>query len=101
MDYTALQVKTSYSILNSLNDIEKLVSLAKSYGYSSLAITDYQNMFGVISFYNICKKNGIKPIIGLELSIDDSVILLYAKNINGYYNTLKLNLYLHFQPLCF
>ena len=91
MDYVALQVKTSYSILNSLNDIEKLVSLAKSYGYSSLAITDYQNMFGVISFYNICKKNGIKPIIGLELSIDDSVILLYAKNIDGYKNLIKLS----------
>ena len=46
MDYTALEVKTSYSILNSLNDIKKLVALAKNYGYSSLAITDENNMFG-------------------------------------------------------
>ncbi len=48
MHYTALQVKTSYSILNSLNDIKKLVSLAKDYGYAALAIADMNNMFGVM-----------------------------------------------------
>ena len=47
MDYVPLQVKTSYSLLSSLNNIEKLVSLAKNLGYTSLAITD-SNMFGTI-----------------------------------------------------
>ena len=51
MDYVPLQVKTSYSLLSSLNNIEKLVSLAKNLGYTSLAITD-SNMFGTIEFYN-------------------------------------------------
>ena len=36
---TSLEVKTSYSILGSLNKIEALVSRAKELGYSSLAIT--------------------------------------------------------------
>ena len=40
MNYTPLQVKTSYSILSSLNNIKSLVALAKEYGYTSLAITD-------------------------------------------------------------
>ena len=91
MDYTALQVKTSYSILNSLNDIKKLVMLAKEYGYSSLAITDEDNMFGVMEFYLECEKNGIKPIIGINLTIDDSHVLLYAKNNLGYKNLIKLS----------
>ena len=51
MKYTALQVKTSYSLLSSLNEIKKLVSHAKSLGYTSLAITDHNNMFGVPEFY--------------------------------------------------
>ncbi len=91
MEPTMLQVKTNYSILNSLNDINKLVSLANSYGYKSLAITDEGNMFGVIEFVSACKKNDIKPIIGLELKINDKVILLYAKNNSGYRNLIKLS----------
>ena len=88
---TALQVKTSYSILGSLNDIPKLVDLAVNYGYTSLAITDEGNMFGVMEFYNECKKRKIKPIIGLELTLLDTKILLYAKDINGYKNLIKLS----------
>ena len=91
MNFTALQVKTSYSILNSLNDIKKLTSLAVEYGYHSIAITDENNMFGVMEFYNECTKNNIKPIIGIELDILNTKILLYAKNINGYKNLIKLS----------
>ena len=90
MAYTALEVKTSYSILNSLNDIKKLVNLAVSYGYSSLAITDENNMFGVMEFYEECLKNNLKPIIGIDLTINDGHILLYAKNNKGYKNLIKL-----------
>ena len=91
MKYTALQVKTSYSLLNSLNEIKKLVSKAKSLGYTSLAITDQNNMFGVPEFYEECKKNNIKPIIGIELTIAENKILLYAMNNNGYKNLIKLS----------
>ena len=91
MEYVALQVKTSYSILESLNHIPKLVAKAKELGYTSLAITDTNNMFGVMEFYLECKKNDIKPIIGIELKINDSKILLYAKNKDGYKNLIKLS----------
>ena len=91
MNYTPLQIKTCYSLLQSLNDIKKLVSYASKLGYKSLAITDSNNMFGVMEFYNECKKNNIKPIIGIELSIEDKKILLYAINNNGYKNLIKLS----------
>ena len=90
MKFSALQVKTSYSILNSLNDIKKLVALAKDYGYTSLAITDENNMFGVMEFYLECEKNNLKPIIGIDLTYEDTHILLYAKNMKGYKNLIKL-----------
>ena len=91
MEYVALQVKTNYSLLQSLNDIKKLVSYAKSLGYKALAITDTNNMFGVPEFYNTCKDNDIKPIIGLELEVDNKKILLYAMNNRGYKNLVKLS----------
>ena len=90
MNYTPLQVKTNYSLLSSLNEIKKIVSLAADYGYNSLAITDENNMFGVMEFYLECKKNNIKPIIGIELTYDNTILLLYAKNIEGYKNLIKL-----------
>jgi len=90
MNYTPLWIKTNYSLLSSLNDIKKLVSLASSYGYTSLAITDENNMFGVMEFYLECKKNNIKPIIGIELTYGNAILLLYSKNIEGYKNLIKL-----------
>ena len=47
---TALEVKSSYSILSSLNLIDMLTEKAKSMGYFSLATTDSNNMFGVYEF---------------------------------------------------
>lgn len=91
MNYTALQIKTSYSILNSVIKIKELVNQAVSYGYTSLAITDEGNMFGVMEFYLECNKNNIKPIIGIELKVDTSTLLLYAKNLQGYKNIIKLS----------
>ena len=91
MQYVALQVKTCYSILESLNKIDSLILKAKQLGYKSLAITDNNNMFGVPEFYQKCKIEGIKPIIGLSITIRDNIFLLYAINNNGYNNLIKLS----------
>ena len=91
MNYVPLQIKTSYSLLSSLIKIPNLIEHAKKLGYNTLAITDHNNMFGVPEFYNACKKNDIKPIIGLELTINDKNILLYAMNNHGYKNLIKLS----------
>ena len=88
---TALEVKSSYSILSSLNKIDILTEKAKSMGYFSLAITDSNNMFGVYEFYLSCKKNGIKPIIGIEIEDSNNRYILLAKNNDGYKNLIKLS----------
>lgn len=88
--FTALEVKTSYSILGSLNKIDKLTDRAKELNYSSLAITDVNNMFGAFEFYLACKKNGIKPIIGLEIENNSDKFILLARNNTGYKNLIKL-----------
>lgn len=90
MNYVALYVKTSYSMLSSLIKIEELVMMAKKLGYKGLAITDEGNMFGVMEFYNCCKKYDIKPIVGMEITYNDKEFLLYAKNIEGYKCLIKL-----------
>ena len=47
-------------------------------------------MYGVMEFYKECLKSNIKPIIGLELIIDDELFILYAKNYFGYQNLTRI-----------
>ena len=88
---TALEVKTSYSILSSLNRIDKLTEKASELGYFSLCITDTNNMFGVYEFYLSCKKNNIKPIIGMTVVNNNDKFILLARNNDGYKNLIKLS----------
>ena len=66
--------------------------------YEAIALTDENVMYGVIPFYKACVKAGIKPIIGLTLSIlehEESEraypLVLLAENDKGYENLLKLS----------
>lgn len=87
--YTPLYVKTNYSLLSSFLTIDKLIDYAKEHRFSSLAITD-SNMFGTMEFYQKCKHAEIKPIIGLEVLLENDIILLYAKDYQGYQTLIKL-----------
>ena len=103
--FTHLHVHTHYSLLDGANKIPDLVKRAKSLGMDSLAITDHGCMFGVVEFFNECKKEGIKPILGMEAYMapgdrrDKSGtpgetayhLLLLAQNLEGYHNLLKLS----------
>ncbi|MBD8068958.1 DNA polymerase III subunit alpha [Bacillus sp. PS06] len=98
MSYVHLQVNSGYSLLSSSVRIEELVKKANEFGYRALAITDDNVMYGAVHFYKECKKFGIKPIIGLTVSvlIDDelnqaSPLILLAKNEEGYRNLLKIS----------
>lgn len=88
--YTPLYVKTNYSLLSSLITIDKLIAYCLENHFTSIAITD-NNMFGMMEFYKKCKKNNLKPIIGLEVSLENGKVLLYAKDYKGYLTLCKLD----------
>lgn len=88
--YTPLNIKTDNYLQHSLITVDKLISFALKNNIKCLSITD-NNMYGVMDFYKKCKKNNIKPIVGLEIEIDGFKIILYAKNYNGYLNLIKLS----------
>ena len=43
-----------------------LVARAKELGMDSIALTDHGVLYGAVEFYKTAKKNGIKPILGVE-----------------------------------
>ncbi|MBR1417068.1 MAG: DNA polymerase III subunit alpha [Bacilli bacterium] len=88
--YNTLGIKTDYSILKSLIKITDLVSFCVINKIPFIGIVD-DNLFGSIEFYDQCKKNNINPIIGIDVSIDDKHMYLFAKNYIGYKTLLKIN----------
>lgn len=67
--------------------MRELVSRAKKLGMDSLALTDTNRMSGLILFYNECIEQGIKPILGAELTEPGQPyknIVLLARNAEGY-----------------
>ena len=87
--YSALYVKTDYSLLSSMIKIDNLITYLKKYNISSCAIVD-DNLFYVMEAYKKFTNASLKLIVGLEVKLDDDVLLLYAKNENGYKNLIKI-----------
>lgn len=98
MDFTPLDVKSSYSLLKSPTRISDLVTTAKERGYKALALTDENVLYGAVEFYNAAKKVGIKPILGLRLVValneTDGTkldLVFLAKNQRGYQHLMDLS----------
>ena len=106
--FVHLHVHTHYSLLDGACRISDLVKRVKALGMDSVAITDHGCMFGVIEFYNECRKEGIRPILGMEAYMAPGDrrdrgsagggageaayhLLLLAENMEGYRNLLKLS----------
>ena len=93
-----ISIKTDYSLLSSMIQISQLLSYAKTEEINTLGIID-DNLSGVAEFLNGCFKNHIKPVVGLEVSLNDTKIILYAKNNQGLKALFKLNTFLLDNPL--
>ncbi|HDL50541.1 MAG TPA: DNA polymerase III subunit alpha [Firmicutes bacterium] len=104
MSFIHLHVHSEYSILDGFLRIGDLIKRVKEFKMPAVALTDHGGMYGVIPFYKRAKKEGIKPIIGVEMYFsptsrfdkkgkEDAVnyhILLLAKNFKGYQNLTRL-----------
>ena len=88
--YNTIGIKSDYSILKSLIKIPDLVSFCIENNIKTIGLID-DNLFGSIELYDLCLKNNIKPLIGLEIEIDKKHFYLYAKNYDGYKSLLKVN----------
>ena len=88
--YIPLYNKSNYSLLSSMLTIDDLVSFAVNHKISSMALSD-DSMYGVMEFVKKCQKENIKPIIGLTITLEEFIIVLYCKNYKGYQNLIKLS----------
>ncbi|QCI21548.1 DNA polymerase III subunit alpha [Buchnera aphidicola (Hyadaphis tataricae)] len=96
-NFIHLQVHSDYSMVDGLSSPEDIVKKSVLFNMPAVAITDYNNLYGVIKFYNISHKLGVKPIIGVTvkfvsdlLSNELTTVTLLASTQEGYKNLVIL-----------
>lgn len=111
MKFTHLHTHSHYSLLDGMSKIDDMVKMAKGHGMTAIGLTDHGVMYGAIDFYTACKKNGIKPIIGVEAYVANRTrfqkephidnkryhLTLLAKDNTGYQNLIKLTTAAHLE----
>jgi len=105
--FVHLHVHSSFSLREGALSIAKLTKLAIADAMPALAITDTNNLFGALEFSEKLAKEGLQPIIGLQLAIDfgdgaqlaprgeemgagRAALVLLAQNEAGYLNLMHL-----------
>ena len=115
-----LRVRSAYSLLQGALPIPALAKLALAKEFPAIALTDQNNLFGILEFSNKLADTGIQPIAGLTLSIDchdnegdntrtavapikagpnlSGDVALLAMDDTGYANLMKLASQAFFDP---
>ena len=102
--FTNLHVHTDFSLLDGAISLKRLIRFGKEHDFKALAISDHGNIFGAVKFFELCKKENIKPVLGMEAYLAEDArkkdadnryyhIILIVQNKTGYRNLCKLIAY--------
>ena len=103
-DFVHLHQHSEWSLLDGACRIRDMPRRAAELGMKALAITDHGAMHGVLDFYQACKQEGIRPILGCEVYVaprsrlekegqvdkDPFHFVLLARDATGYRNLIRL-----------
>lgn len=100
-DFVPLHCHSHFSILDGLSSPEEIAARAKELGHIAVALTDHGSCGGLYHFQKACRKEGIKPILGVEAYLVQDTnlrekdekrrhITLWVKNPKGYKNIMAL-----------
>ncbi|KKQ49304.1 MAG: polymerase III, alpha subunit protein [candidate division TM6 bacterium GW2011_GWF2_38_10] len=85
--FVHLHLHTEFSLLDGAVRINKLLAMAKEQQWKAVGISDHGNIFGAVKFFQMAKKEKIKPILGIEMYCTPDV---RVKNVNDKYDHLLL-----------
>ncbi|MCK9200756.1 MAG: DNA polymerase III subunit alpha [Gallionella sp.] len=89
--FVHLRLHSEYSISDGMLRVDGAVSAAKKDGMPALALTDLDNVFGLIKFYKSARGSGIKPVVGCDVFVTNDAdrdrpyrLLLLCQSREGY-----------------
>lgn len=98
MSFVHLHCHSPFSFLDGGSPMKELIEQAAGQGMPALALTDHNNLCGAVQFQQLAQAKGIKPVIGVELTLEgDYHLVLLAQNPAGYANLCRLLSKAHLQ----
>ena len=67
--YVELHAHSAYSFLDGASQPEELAARAAELGYTALALTDHDGVYGSLEFAHAAKHFGVRPITGAEVTL--------------------------------
>lgn len=83
-----LHVHSAFSFQDGTSYPEGLVEQAAAMGYQALALTDHNNLCGAVRFVQAAASAGIRPILGVELTLECGHVLLPHQGMNQHAGSL-------------
>ncbi len=96
--FTPLRVRSHGSLLCGTAAPEALIRRALERGYDALALTDRDNLYLAIAFYRAARAEGLRPLLGAELTHGDHAALLLPLDRRGYAHLCALLTRRHLDP---
>ena len=70
MSFVHLHLHSNFSFGDGACRIDEVVDAARALGMPALAVTDHEGLYGAVRFYQACQAADIKPIVGVELTVE-------------------------------
>ena len=98
-----LNVHSCYDFLSSNIKIDSLLKKISADKQEAVAVTDFNRMHAAFQLLQTAKKYNVKPVIGMEILVDDGLVhmpfVLYAKDETGYKSLVRLSAMLSYRSL--
>ena len=87
-----LTVRSHYSLMWGTAPVEALCRAARRLGYRRLALTDTDNLYGLWDFLAACRREGLTPVVGAEITDPHGPqrAVCLVKNRRGWRNLCRL-----------
>src|SRR5436190_24288939 len=91
MSYVELHCRSAFSFLRGAAGPEQLAEIAAELGMPAMALCDRDGVYGAPRFFGAAKEQGIRAIVGAELTMEGGAILpVLVENRAGYQNLCQL-----------
>jgi error-prone DNA polymerase len=96
--FVHLHVHSDYSAMRGVSSLETLCRYARRNGFSALALTDSNGLYGAIRFLAEAREQGLRPLLGAELTTGHHRATLWVKTVAGYASLCRLLSERHTDP---
>jgi error-prone DNA polymerase len=84
MNFAHLHVHSNYSFCRGANSIEEICYSAQQKGFSHIALTETNGVYGLGFFLQVARSYRLQPVIGAYLDKNSIQAVVLTKNYSGY-----------------